>query len=329
MQEEFKFPDEIEAEASQQAEASQEVNDEIKVEIEDDTPPEDRGRKPLPKEVVQELEKDDLEDYSEKVKKRLSQMKKVWHDERREKERAFREKEEALRFAQAREEEIKQLRQKVTLGQKAYVEEASRAAANDLVAVKERLKQAYESGDAEKITEAQEALTDAKMRIKEVERFKPALQKQESGVEKTQQASAPTQQAPAATDAKAEDWRQKNTWFGADEEMTALALGLHEKLVRSGVDPRSDDYYRTIDQTMRKRFPEVFEEDAEPTTEVAPRKEAKPRAQKAANVVAPATRSTAPRQVRLTPTQVAIAKKLGLSNEQYARELMRLETDNG
>ena len=329
MQEEFKFPDEVEAEASQQAEASQEVNDEIKVEIEDDTPPEDRGRKPLPKEVVQELEKDDLEDYSEKVKKRLSQMKKVWHDERREKERAFREKEEALRFAQAREEEIKQLRQKVTLGQKAYVEEASRAAANDLVAVKERLKQAYESGDAEKITEAQEALTDAKMRIKEVERFKPALQKQESGVEKTPQASAPAKQAPAATDAKAEDWRQKNTWFGADEEMTALALGLHEKLVRSGVDPRSDDYYRTIDQTMRKRFPEVFEEDAEPTTEVAPRKEAKPRAQKAANVVAPATRSTAPRQVRLTPTQVAIAKKLGLSNEQYARELMRLETDNG
>ncbi len=329
MQEEFKFPDEIEAEASQQAEASQEVNDEIKVEIEDDTPPEDRGRKPLPKEVVQELEKDDLEDYSEKVKKRLSQMKKVWHDERREKERALREREEALRFAQAREEEIKQLRQKVTLGQKAYVEEASRAAANDLVAVKERLKQAYESGDAEKITEAQEALTDAKMRIKEVERFKPALQKQESGVEKTQQASAPTQQAPAATDAKAEDWRQKNTWFGADEEMTALALGLHEKLVRSGVDPRSDDYYRTIDQTMRKRFPEVFEEDAEPTTEVAPRKEAKPRAQKAANVVAPATRSTAPRQVRLTPTQVAIAKKLGLSNEQYAKAMVQLENDNG
>ena len=329
MQEEFKFPDETEAEASQQAEASQEVNDEIRVEIEDDTPPEDRGRKPLPKEVVQELEKDDLEDYSEKVKKRLSQMKKVWHDERREKERAFREKEEALRFAQAREEEIKQLRQKVTLGQRAYVEEATRAAANDLATVKERLKQAYESGDAEKITEAQEALTDAKMRIKEVERFKPALQKQESGVEKTQQASAPTQQAPAATDAKAEGWRQKNTWFGADEEMTALALGLHEKLVRSGVDPRSDDYYRQIDQTMRKRFPEVFEEDAEPTTEVTPRKEAKPRAQKAANVVAPATRSTAPRQVRLTPTQVAIAKKLGLSNEQYARELMRLETDNG
>jgi hypothetical protein len=108
--------------------------------------------------------------------------------------------------------------------------------------------------------------------------------------------------------------------------MTALALGLHEKLVRSGVDPRSDDYYSKIDQTMRKRFPEAFEDDAEQSTEEAPKQE-KPRAQKAANVVAPVTRGTAPRQVRLTPTQVAIAKKLGLSNEQYARELMKLEAN--
>jgi|LauGreDrversion4_2_1035121.scaffolds.fasta_scaffold353239_2 hypothetical protein len=321
MQEEFKFPDEVEAESK----AEPVVEESFDIQIEDDTPPEDRGRKPLPKEVVNELESDDLEDYSEKVKKRLSQMKKVWHDERREKERAFREREEALKFAQAREEEIKQLRQKVTLGQKAYIEEASKSAANDLATVKERLKQAYESGDADKITEAQEALTDAKMRIKEVERFKPALQKQESSVQETKQASAPAQSAPAS-DTKAESWRTKNTWFGADEEMTALALGLHEKLVRSGVDPRSDDYYSKIDQTMRKRFPEAFEDDAEQSTEEAPKQE-KPRAQKAANVVAPVTRGTAPRQVRLTPTQVAIAKKLGLSNEQYARELMKLEAN--
>ena len=320
MQEEFKFPDEVEKEEASAAPAEES----LEIQIEDDTPPEDRGRKPLPKEVVEELDKDDLEDYSEKVKKRLSQMKKVWHDERREKERALREREEALRFAQSREEEIKQLRQKVTLGQRAYVEEASRAAANDLVSVKERLKQAYESGDAEKITEAQEALTDAKMRLKEVERFKPALQKQEASVQQAQQPSAPVQQAAVTPDSKAESWRSRNTWFGADEEMTALALGLHEKLVKAGVDPRSDDYYRNIDQTMRKRFPEAFEDAAEQTSEEAPRKEEKPRAQKAANVVAPVTRSTAPRQVRLTPTQVAIAKKLGLSNEQYARELMKL-----
>ena len=322
MQEEYKFPDEVEKE-----EAPAPAEDSLEIQIEDDTPPEDRGRKPLPKEVVEELDKDDLEDYSEKVKKRLSQMKKVWHDERREKERALREREEALRFAQAREEEIKQLRQKVTIGQRAYVEEASRSAANDIASIKERIKQAYEAGDADKLTEAQEALTDAKMRLKEVERFKPALQKQESSVQQAQQTSVPNQSVAVAPDSKAESWRERNRWFGADEEMTALALGLHEKLVKSGVDPRSDDYYRTIDQTMRKRYPEAFEDTAEQTSEESFRRGEKPRAQKAANVVAPATRSTAPRQVRLTPTQVAIAKKLGLSNEQYAREVMKLETN--
>lgn len=321
MQEEFKFPHETEASDKPE----QVVEDALEIQIEDDTPPEDRGRKPLPKEVVEELDKDDLEDYSEKVKKRLSQMKKVWHDERREKERAFREREEALRFAQAREEENNQLKQRLSNSHKVYIQEANRAASNDLASVKERLKQAYESGDAEKITEAQEALTDAKMRLKEVERFKPSLQDNNEGVQTKQQAQVQTPVRPQV-DQKAETWRAKNTWFGADEEMTALALGLHEKLVRSGVDPNSDDYYRQIDTTMRKRFPESFEDDAEQTTEAAPKQE-KPRAQKAANVVAPVTRGTAPRQVRLTPTQVAIAKKLGLSNEQYARELMKLEAN--
>jgi len=319
MQEEFKFPDEVEKEEASAAPAEEN----LEIQIEDDTPPEDRGRKPLPKDVVEELDKDDLEDYSEKVKKRLSQMKKVWHDERREKERALREREEALRFAQSREEENRQLKQRLTNSHKVYIQEASRAATNDLASVKDRLKQAYESGDAEKIADAQEALTDAKMRLKEVERFKPSLQDKEEGVQIKQQVQ---EQAPVRpqVDQKAEAWRNKNTWFGADEEMTALALGLHEKLVRSGIDPNGDEYYRQIDTTMRKRFPEAFEDAAEQTSEEAPRREEKPRAQKAANVVAPVTRGTAPRQVRLTPTQVAIAKKLGLSNEQYARELMKL-----
>jgi hypothetical protein len=104
--------------------------------------------------------------------------------------------------------------------------------------------------------------------------------------------------------------------------MTALALGLHEKLVRSGVDPRSDDYYDRVNATMRKRFPDYFEEEQPQTKEAE-----KPARTKPANVVAPVTRSTAPRQIRLTPTQVALAKKLGLSNEQYAKELMKLEAN--
>jgi hypothetical protein len=104
-------------------------------------------------------------------------------------------------------------------------------------------------------------------------------------------------------------------------------LGLHEKLVRSGVDPRSDDYYDRVNTTMKKRFPDYFNEGAEEGRPTQTRQDEKPTRTKPANIVAPVTRGTAPRQVRLTPTQVAIAKKLGLSNEQYAKELMKLEAN--
>jgi hypothetical protein len=306
--EDYKFPDEIEA-----------VTDDLEVEIVDDTPPEDRGRTPLPKNVVDELDNDDLEEYSEKVKKRLGQMKKVWHDERREKERAHREREEALQFAQRAYEENQKLRQTLGAGEKAFVHEVTKSATAEVAAAKEKLKQAYETGDSDLITDAQEALTDAKLKMREVESFRPSLQDDENNVQTTQQTQTPR---VAPVDRKAEAWREKNQWFGVDEEMTALALGLHEKLVRSGVDPRSDDYYRRVDETMKKRFPDHFE-DAEPQqTRSAARKPA-------TTVVAPATRSTAPRQVRLTPSQVALAKRLGLTNEAYARELMKLENQNG
>jgi hypothetical protein len=328
-QTEFKFPDEIEAEAGQKAEANQNVTDEIEIEIEDDTPPEDRGRKPLPKEVVNELDNDDLEEYSEKVKKRLSQMKKVWHDERREKERALREREEALKFAQIREQEIKTLKQRLGHNEQAFIKEAEKSANNDLAVSKDKLKQAYEAGDAELIANAQEALTDAKLKLQNLSRIKPSLQREDERVEQNQQVTTPPVPPAPQPDPRAKAWQEKNTWFGADEEMTALALGLHEKLVRSGVDPSTDEYYRRVDENMRKRFPEAFddaEEDEQPQTKQAQKPA---RTNKPATVVAPVTRGTAPRQVRLTPTQVAIAKKLGLSNEQYARELMKLENDNG
>jgi hypothetical protein len=318
-QEEFKFPDEIETEKVR-------TSDDIEIKLEDDTPPEDRGRKPLPKDIVDELDKDDLEEYSEKVKKRLGQMKKVWHDERRAKEAVAREKDEALRFAQTQFEENRRLKQRLGVGEKAYIQEVTKAATNELGTAKEKLKQAYDSGDSDKITDAQEALTDAKLRLKDYERFQPSLQDELERVQPNQQVTTPPQPAPAA-DQKAENWKARNSWFGDDEEMTALALGLHEKLVRSGVDPRSDDYYRRIDETMRKRFPESFEGDEETTTQT--REPEKPSRTKPANVVAPVTRGTAPRQVRLTSSQVALAKKLGISNEQYAREIMKLENTNG
>lgn len=321
MVENFKFPDEQE-----ETNSAAPAEEEFEIQIEDDTPEPDRGKKPLPKDLVEELEKDDLEDYSDKVKKRLSQMKKVWHDERRAKEAAAREKEEALRFAQQQFEENRRLKQRLGVGEKVFLQEVTKAANNELVTAKEKLKQAYESGDSDRITEAQELLTDAKLKIQQYSRFQPSLQNDNEGVQTQQQVQVPAQSAPTI-DPKAESWKQQNTWFGTDEEMTALALGLHEKLVRSGVDPRSDDYYRQIDKTMRKRFPEAFDGYEDEPTQT--RQTERSSRNKPANVVAPVTRSTAPRQVRLTPTQVAIAKKLGLSNEQYAREVMKLENNNG
>jgi hypothetical protein len=315
---EFKFPDE------QQAPPPEETNEspeEFKVEVVDDTPPEDRNRAPLPKKIVEELDNDDLEEYSEKVKKRLGQMKKVWHDERREKERATRDREEALRFAQQQFEENRQLKQRLGQGQQAYAQVYTESANNELTTAKEKLRQAYEAGDAAQITEAQELLTDAKLKLRDIQRYRPALQSGDNAVKPSQQTQAPAR-APVQADSRAEKWRQENTWFGANKSMTALALGLHEEMVEAGVDTRSDEYYDKLNRTMRKRFPEAFEDETE-----QPTREEKPVRTKAANVVAPATRSTAPRQVRLTPSQVAIAKKLGLSNEQYAKELMKLEAN--
>jgi len=322
---EYKFPDEVETEKSQ---LNQEDSSDIQIEIEDDTPPEDRGRKPLPKNLVEELENDDLEEYSDKVKKRLSQMKKVWHDERREKERAQREKDEALRFAQAREQEVKHLKQRIGRNEQAFIKEAERSANTDLTVAKEKLKQAYDSGDSEQITNAQEALTDAKLRLQNIARVKPALQQEEERVKTAEQVQAPNPVPESVPDPKAVAWRERNDWFGADEEMTALALGLHEKLVRSGVDPRSDEYYRRVDETMRKRFPEAFD-DAEEEERPQTKQAQKPARTKPASVVAPVTRNTAPRQVRLTPTQVAIAKKLGISNQEYAKAMIEMENSNG
>jgi hypothetical protein len=305
----YKFPDEVE---------KTELVDDIQIEIVDDTPKADQGREPLPQELVAELEKDDLEEYSDKVKKRLGQMKKVWHDERRAKELASREKDEALRFAHGYIEENKQLKQRLGAGEKQFMAAVTKTANGEVLTAKEQLKQAYEAGDAEKIADAQEALTDAKLKLRDYQRYKPALQAPETSVQPVNQAQVPRQ----VVDSKAETWKAQNTWWGVDEEMTSLALGLHEKLVRSGADPHSDDYYRRIDEGVRKRFPENFEGGQ-------PQEQEKPVQRRAANVVAPATRSTAPRQVKLSPTQINLARKFNLTNEAYAREVIRLENNNG
>jgi hypothetical protein len=306
---EFKFPDEIEVSKGG------EVEDKFEIEIEDDTPEPDRGREPMPKEVVDELENDELEEYSDKVKVRLKQMKKVWHDERRAKESAYREQQEAVEYARKVSEENKRLRAQYSAGEQEYANSVQSAASMELEMAKKAYKEAYDSGDGDKLVDAQQAMQDANFKLHSAKNFRPtALQQEESAVQQRQEQQQPVNQP----DRRAMAWQERNAWFGQDEEMTAAALGLHEKLKRNGVVVGSDDYYATLDKTMRRRFSENFE-DSEPET-----KASTPRT-KSGTVVASAARSTSPNKVRLKASQIQLAKKLGLTPEQYAREAIKLE----
>lgn len=316
--EEFKFPDEVGQEAKAESTAP-----EIEIEIEDDTPEEDRGRTPMPKELVQELEQDELDSYDEGVKTKLKQMRKVWHDERREKEAALREQQEALTFAKKLLEENKRIKSILTTGEKEYASTIQNAAGLELEAAKRAYKEAYEAGDADKIIEAQQALQTANLKLMQAKSFKlPSLQEEETSVQQ-QPEQYPTAPNVPKPDAKALAWQERNSWFGSHKGMTAYALGLHEELRENGVEVGSDAYYGALDKTMRKRFPEAFgleeAEDSKP----------QPAKAKPSTVVAPAVRSTASNKVRLKASQVQLAKKFGLTPEQYARELMKLESQNG
>ena len=295
--------------------------DDIDLEIEDDIPAADRGKEPLPKDKVEELENDTLEDYSDRVKQRMAQLKKVWHDERRAKESADRERQEAIKFAQQIAEENKKLKTTLSSGEETYIHTLKGALEQQLHSAKRDYREAYDLGDSEKIIEAQQKMNDAQFRLSEAQRYTPQYKNTLQEPEKDVYIQENRPQAPKP-DNKALAWQDKNDWFGKDEEMTSLALGVHEKLVRSGIDPTSDEYYRRIDGTMQKRFPEYFGDAT--LDEETPAQRTKP-----STVVAPATRSTAPKKVRLTKTQVALAKKFGLTPEQYARETLKLENANG
>jgi|TARA_B110000908_G_scaffold55092_1_gene67092 hypothetical protein len=311
---EYTFPDEqedkgIEVESSsalKMGEVEQEEKKEIEVEVEvvDDTPKADRGRKAS--KPPEDLTDDELEDYSDKVRKRIQHFSKGYHDERRAKEASQRERQEMEAFAKTLVDENNKLKGSVEKNQAALLEQAKKNSAIEVLSAKRAYKRAYEAGDADKLLDAQDKLTNAKIKADKLGDFEP---------ETLQQAEIPVQipqEAPIQPDTKASDWASENSWFGSDDEMTAYAMGVHSKLVKQGVDTTSDDYYETINSRMRNTFPEEFGEIEE--LEERPSK-------RQSNVVAPATRSTAPRKVRLTQTQVAIAKKLGVPLDLYAKKV--------
>ena len=286
---------------------------EVEIEVEDDTPEADRGRKAAP--PPQDVTDEELENYSEKVKSRIKHFSKGYHDERRAKEAALREREALEDYAKNLIAENNKLKGTVNQNQNTLLEQAKQTVIREIESAKRQYKDAYDSGDTNAIVEAQEALTTAKLRADKVANFKPApLQTGETTVKVPQQ-PIETQEV---RDERAVSWADENPWFGSDDEMTAFALGLDSKLKKNGVDPQSDEYYEKINSRMRQVFPDQFDDGIEDEPASTQRK--------SSNVVAPATRSTGPKKIRLTQSQIAIAKKLGVPLETYAKqaaELMR------
>jgi len=324
--EEFQFPDEKPQGGREELSVSMEQEGKpegFEVEIEDDTPPQDRGRQPLPQNLKEELERDELDSYDDAVKEKFKQMKKVYHDERRDKEAAFREQQEAIALAKQLMDENRRIKTILDTGGKEYAAVLNNAATLEMEMAKRAYKEAYDSGDSDKMIEAQQALQVANYRMLQAKSFRmPTLQEQNYAVQP--QEDQVQQPAPRPLNPRLEAWQKRNPWYGADDEMTATALGVHEKLKKSGeVEVGSDEYYAALDRTIRKRFPEYFDVE-----EPEDRTRSEPARTKPSTVVAPAVRSTASNKIKLRSSQVALAKKLGLTPEQYALELRKLEAQN-
>ena len=302
---EFEFPDE---KSDVKVEVSEDFDD-IEIEVVDDTPEEDRGRKPM-ETPPEDPTDDELASYKPKERNKIREFHRAYHDERRAKEAASKEKEEALLFAKAMMEENNKLKGSVDESHSALLEQAKKNLATELVDAKKKYKEAFESGDSDAMVEAQDLMTSTKLKSERLNNFKPKpLQEDENQLQTSLNAKTDF------VDHKAENWKRANSWWGQDREMTGFALALHEKLVvEDGVSPQSDEYYQRIDGRLRQVFPEKFASEKPAETSQRPK----------ANVVASATRSVSAKKITLSPREVNIAKRLGVPIELYARKVAEL-----
>jgi hypothetical protein len=301
----FEFPDETEARESKAGGRVVDVAPEI--EIVDDTPEVDRNRKPMAEEPA-EVTDEELSKYDASVQSRIKHFSKGYHEERRAKEAAQREREEAVRLTRQVVEENKKLKGSLHEGQTALLEQAKQVVANDMEKARAKFKDAYEAGDPEALANAQEEMTSVRLKSDRVANFRPApLQDAEVSVQTTHE----PQQADMDPNLRA--WLSNNPWFGPKKGMTAYAVGLHDDIVAEGYTAGSAKYYERVDTEMRKIFADEFESA---NTADAPTQRTK------SNVVSPATRSTAPKKVVLTKSQVDLAKRLGVPLELYARQVI-------
>jgi hypothetical protein len=320
-EEEFEFPDEKEAKKA----AAE--DDKFEVDIEDDTPEEDRGRKAAP--PPEDPTEDELSSYDEKVQARIKKFTRGYHDERRAKETAERERQAAEFYAKQVLEDNKRLQKQLATGSQVLIETSKSAADTELNSAKRAYKEAIENGDIDAQAEAQSQIARATLRVERAQGMRP--------IEEQEWAPPPseTQQAQALPRRTQRWFEDNNDWWGKDEEMTMTAMGLDKKLQREyGANyVGTEEYFKTIDKTMRKRFPEHFEDaqsyeddDTPPRKVSEPAEEETPRrATKPATVVASASRSTPPNRIKLKASEAAIARRLGVPIEQYAKQVALLK----
>lgn len=331
IKDEFEFPDE----KQEKLEAAD--SEELKIEIEDDTPEEDRGKKPS-KKPIDEVTDDELEQYSKSAKDRIKRFTRGYHDERRAKEEALRERQAAEAYARQLYEENQRLQKQLSTGSKAFIEQSKTAAEAKLLAAEEKYRKAYESADTEAIIAAQKDIARATVEMEQTQRLRPI----EEPEERQYQAPAPAEAQTTPLQERTQNWVEENKdWFGKNEKMTQTAMALDRKLKRMyGEDYLGTaHYFKVIDRSMRKQFPEFFGSDeeneaplkrtskparktvkAKVETEIETEATPPSRAKKPAVVVAPATRSTPPNRIRLKASEVALAKRLGVPLELYAKQ---------
>jgi len=332
MEEEIQVDDNIEQTKEQQIQLFQD-KDPVEVEIVDDTPEKDRNKPKRAENVPPQIPDDDeIKSYSGDVQKRIKQLKYEYHEERRQKEEAKRVSDEAVKAAQKLVDENKKLRKTLDDGEGILVEQAKGRVEAQLAKAKQEYKDAYEAGDPDKLIEAQEKLSNVQNEKYRVDNYKPPVRAAEPEALPPQQAAAQTKvKEPTGKD---KEWLDKNnTWFNVDgyEEMTGYAHGLHAKLVKAGVNPllEPEEYYRRVDTSLRAAFPNYFTKDDTTDKQIVETQEVEAPQRPAGNVVAPVNRSAKkPRKVQLTSTQVGLAKRLGLTPEQYAQQLLK-ESVNG
>jgi hypothetical protein len=299
-------------------------DEEFEIEIVDDTPEPDRGKSKRPADAAPDVPEDDeIASYSDNVQKRIKKLKYEYHEERRAKEAALRENQEAVTLARKLIEERNILSERLSRGEQAVIEQAKRRVQAQLEQVERQYRSAYENGDTDVVLAAQKDITRLTMEQQQIEGYRPSVPER---IEPERVQMHSPQQAPNEPDEKAKTWLKSNPWFGQEEEMSGYAYGVHERLIkREGITPLSDDYYNRIDAAMRHRFPEYFDEEGGQEVDLRPQS-----APRKTPVVAPARRvpASAPRKVSLTATQVALAKRLGLTPEQYAASMVK-EMMNG